>query len=487
MYLRTGDLAVRLIARFGRAGFVMVPAAICTLTLTGFAPRALGAGTASWPTFGWNVARTSAPTTFMGIDAENLRTMRRQQIKLPGTVDSSAIFLSGIRVKGAIHNVLFVTTTYGKTLAIDARSGTILWQFTPPGYARWAGSYRITTATPVAGPHHRYLYAASPGGTIRKLAVDDGQVIWTTSITKLPQREKIASPLTYFRGRIIATTGGYIGDQPPYQGHVAVLDAHSGQLLHVWNALCSQRSGLIDPPSCSQSGAAIWGRAGAVVDPTTGDIFVATGNARWNGMGNWGDSVIELNADATRMLGNYTPTDTEKLDRDDLDLGSTSPVLLDSSFVLQGGKDGKLRLIYWPLMRGTKAHRGGADIHVPTPGSAPLFSAPAVWKRAASSWIYVADGRGTAAWRLHGHQLHLQWYNHRAGTSPVVVDGLVFVYDPNGGLYVYKALTGKEVADLPCGSGHWNSPVVVDGKIILPTGNANAHRTGGTINIWSIR
>jgi hypothetical protein len=47
----------------------------------------------------------------------------------------------------------------------------------------------------------------------------------------LPQREKMDSPLSFFHGRVIAVTGGYIGDAPPYQGHVAILDGASGRLL----------------------------------------------------------------------------------------------------------------------------------------------------------------------------------------------------------------------------------------------------------------
>src|SRR2546422_11673242 len=64
------------------------------------------------------------------------------------------------------------------------------------------------------------------------------------------------------RGRDHAAAGGYIGDASPYQGHVAILDAANGKLLHVWNSLCSDRPGILDPASCSESGSAIWGRAG---------------------------------------------------------------------------------------------------------------------------------------------------------------------------------------------------------------------------------
>jgi hypothetical protein len=409
----------------------------------------------------------------------------RQQVTIDGTVDASAIYLRGVQVNGSTHDVFFLTTTYGKTLAVDAANGSVLWRYTPANYAAWAGSARITNTTPVADPNRAFVYAAAPDGAIRKLAVADGSVIWSTAITLLPGVEKIASALNYFNGRVIATTGGYVGDAPPYQGHVAVLDGATGTLLSVWNALCSNRPGLIDPASCAQSGAAIWGRTGAVIDSANGTIFVATGNGLWDGGTNWGDAALQLNANATQLIGNYTPTNTGALDSSDTDLGSASPVLLGGGIVAQGGKDGLLRLLNWGTMGGTTPHRGGEAQLVSTPTSA--FSAPAVLRAATATWIFAADAGGTAAWRLNSGQLQPVWQNTNAGTSPVVVDSLLFVYDPNGGgLRVYRSNTGAQVAALACGGGHWNSPIVTDGRIALPEGNANSHATSGVLDIWRV-
>src|SRR5512146_887724 len=216
-----------------------------------------------WPTFGFEPGRSNDSTAPAGIDSGSVGTLQRQQVTLDGTVDASAIYLRGVTVKGQSHDVFFVTTTYGKTIAVDANDGAILWEFTPQGYESWAGSYRITNATPVADPSREFVYAASPDGHVQKIAVGDGHAVWSTAITRLPEREKIASALNFFHGRVIAVTGGYIGDRPPYQGHVAILDGASGRLLHVWNALCSDHPELIEPRACGSSGAAMWGRAGA--------------------------------------------------------------------------------------------------------------------------------------------------------------------------------------------------------------------------------
>jgi len=190
-----------------------------------------------WTRFGWDARRSSDNPFPTGITASNVGSLRRQQVRLPGTVDSSAVYLHGVTVKGAAHDTFFVTTTYGITLAIDATSGQILWRWTPAGYSHWAGSAQITTATPVADPSRKWIYAASPDGRIQKLSVADGNPAWRRSLTKLPSREKIAASLNYAGGHVIATTGGYIGDAPPYQGHVVEISP-GGRLFHVWNSLC---------------------------------------------------------------------------------------------------------------------------------------------------------------------------------------------------------------------------------------------------------
>ncbi len=436
--------------------------------------------------FGGNVERSSASTAPTGITAANVASLQQQQVAVDGVVDASLIYLHGVRVNGATHDVFFTTTTYGKTIAIDGNDGKVLWQFTPPGLDAWDGSRQITNSTPVADPSREFIYAASPDGKVEKLAVADGHAVWSTPITKMPQREKIASPLGFFRGHVIAATAGYIGDAPPYQGHVAILDGATGRLLHVWNSLCSDRHELIDPSSCAAQRSAIWGRSGVVVDPATGHLFVATGNGPWDGKTSWSDATIELAPDATDMIGNYTPTNTDELEARDADIGSTSPVLLGGGYLAQGGKDGTIRVLSLEKIKGAEAHQGGEVQVVPTPGGDRLFTAPAVLHAGGKTWMFAADGKGTTAWTFSGGKLTQAWQNGSAGTSPIAAGGLLYVYDPAGALRVYEPETGRLVTTLSCGAGHWNSPIVVDGKIALPEGNANRRGTEGLIDIWRV-
>jgi len=439
------------------------------------------AGT-DWPMFGFTPARTNTGPDSTGITAANVAHLRRQQVSLPGTVDASPIYLHGVQVKGKAHDVFFVTTTYGITLAIDAGSGRILWRYTPPSYGSLAGSAQITNMTPVADPDRTAIYAGAPDGEIRKLSIATGRVLWATSITRDPTHEKLASSLNFSRGLVLAATDGYIGDAPPYQGHVVSLDPANGRIVGIWNSLCSNRHELMQPSTCGASDSAIWGRSAPVVDPASGDLLVATGNAPWDGRTNWGDSVLVLSPDAKRLLKHWTPTDQQELNQDDLDLGSTAPALLSNGYFVQGGKDGKLRLLRLSSLPGVNGRLGGELQTVDVPGPTDLFSEPATWQ---GTWVFLATSGGTAAWRLAGGRLHEVWSNGTGGSSPVVAGGLLYV-QWSGGITVYRPTTGHVVARLPLGETHWQSPIVADGRVAAAEGNANSHSTSGIFDVYRL-
>ena len=210
---------------------------------------------------------------------------------------------------------------------------------------------------------------------------------------------------------------------------------------------------------------------------------MATGNAPWNGSTNWGDSVLVLSPDASKLLRHWTPVDQQHLNDADLDLGSTSPALLSDGYAVQGGKDGKLRLLRLGRLPGANATLGGSLQTVPTPGGQALFTEPAVWN---GTWAIVADGAGTQAWRLVGGRLQSVWSRNTGGTSPVIAGTLVFVASP-GALHVYRAANGRQVAALPMGGEvHWQSPVIGDGRVAVAEGNANDHATTGVLDIWRL-
>jgi outer membrane protein assembly factor BamB len=470
----------------------------CAAALASSVAFSASAWAGDWLQFGFDSARSNAPAGATGITAANVATLARQQVRLDGVADSSAVYLRGATVEGAAHDTFFVTTSYGRTIAIDAATGAVLWEYVPPGIAGWEHTAEITTAAPAADPSRRFLYAASLDGRIHKLAVADGSEVtgggWPVTITLDPQHEKIGPGLNVSGGLVLASTGGFIGDYPPYQGHVVAIDRASGRLLHVFNALCSNRQGLIVPSSCRSDGAAIWGRGGVVVEPGTHRLLVATGNGPWNGHTDWGDSVLELAPDASRLLQAYTPKNADYLEGTDLDLGSASPAILTKSLVVQPGKDGKLRLLNLGRLNGRTASaapvKGGELQILPAPRSHEVLTAPAVWHSGGRTWLFVGDFAATAGYvLLPGPKPRLRrvWQVPMGGSSPVVAGGLLYAFDPlAGGVHVYRPTTGKPVTTLPTGPGHWNSPIVADGRVAVPEGDSNDHHATGVLDIFRL-
>ena len=57
-----------------------------------------------WTRFGWDARRSNDDPNATGITAANAGSLVRQQVRLPGTVDSSAIYLRGVMVGSASHD-----------------------------------------------------------------------------------------------------------------------------------------------------------------------------------------------------------------------------------------------------------------------------------------------------------------------------------------------------------------------------------------------
>ncbi len=464
------------------------------------AMRAVPAG--DWPEFDYNAQRTGVGPAATGIDARNLGSLGLRTVTLDGIADSSPIELHGVIVHGRRHDLVAVTTDYGKTIAIDAATGRKLWEFDSPGVNATPGNLQVTTTTPVADPDRRDLYAASPNGFIYKLSLATGREVWARRITYDPTHEKIASALNVSGPWVVAVTSGYIGDAPPYDGHVVTIARASGRIKNVWNSECSGRHRLILASSCSVTNTrgddAMWGRAGAVIEPGSGRILTATGNGPFNGSSNWGDSILELSADAGRLEHNWTPPNQAQLDRGDVDVGSTSPAITPTyhgyRLAVQGGKDGRLHLLNLARLNGTTgpagSRLGGELDETAAPGGAQVLTAPAVWSHAGKVYVFVADDSGTAAYQLVDPthpRLSQVWGNATGATSPVVAGGLLYLYDENGGrLDIRRPVSGTLLRALPSAPGHWNSPIVVGGRIILPTGSYHDTARTSALEIYHL-
>ena len=202
--------------------------------------------------------------------------------------------------------------------------------------------------------------------------------------------------------------------------------------------------------------------------------------------------MLELTLPDLQLRQAFTPTNQAQLNASDNDLGSSAPALLGHDRVAIAGKDGILRVLVLSRLdgrppSGARLHPLGGEVQrLSVPGGAQLFTAPAVWRQGTHSTLFIADESGTAAYVLRAGRLYRVWENATPGSSPVMVGGLLYVYDPAaGGIEIYRPNSAHPIAKLPGAPGHWNSPIVVDGHVIEPEGNANDHQLSGALEIFS--
>src|SRR5262249_51053711 len=170
------------------------------------------------------------------------------------------------------------------------------------------------------------------------------------------------------------------GDNDPYHGWVLGYDAATLRQVAVFNAT----------PNGSRGG--IWQSANGPAADSSGNIFVVTGNGTFDanvGGVDFGNSFLKLSANAggLTLADFFTPFNHVFLSDNDLDLGSSGPLLLPDQtgtahphLVLGAGKDGNGYLVDRDNMghfSPTDNNRIVQTIPVSVNG---IFGSPAFWR-----------------------------------------------------------------------------------------------------------
>jgi outer membrane protein assembly factor BamB len=433
------------------------------------------------------------------------------RVPLPSIADGAPAVLTGVATPSGTRDLLFLTTKAGHLLALDAHTGATIWSHQyGPGSCRinGTGGPCYTTSSPAIDPGRAFVYSYGLDGHVHKYAVGDGTETtsggWPELVTLKAFDEKGSSALAIATAHsgathLYATHAGYPGDNGDYQGHVTAIDLATGS-QRVFNSLCSdqtvhfvERPGT---PDCASVQSGIWASAGVVYDAATDRILVATGNGTFGpAQQSWGDTVLELNPDATGALGgpvdSYTPATFQNLQNADSDLGSTAPAILpapaSSAFPhlgLQAGKDGVLRLLNLDNLSGqsggpSPGHTGGELQTLNVPQGGQVVTAPAVWVNPAdgSTWAFVANASGVAGLKLvigagGSPTLGTMWHGTTGGTSPLVANGVLYFASP-GNVYALEPTKGTELWHGSIGGIHWESPVVANGTLYVTDESGN--------------
>jgi len=475
---------------------------------------AVPASASDWPQFNLNPQHSGASTQEHAINPANVVTLHLAYppVVLPAVADGAPAFLERVTTAGGVKDLLFLTTKSGILLAIDAATGATVWSKQP------ATGPNYTTSSPAIDPGRQYVYSYGLEGRVHKYQVGDGTEVttggWPELVTRKPTVEKGSSALAIATvggtSYLYVANGGYPGDAGDYQGHVTVINLSTGA-QNVFNANCSDQAchffengsgGCGSPqPDCPQVQTAIWARAGAVYDPAVNRVFMATGNGTFDantGGNDWGDSVFALHPDGTGNgsgwpVDSYTPTEYQALQNADADLGSTAPAILPvpagstvAHVALQSGKDAKLRLLNLDDLsgQGGPGHVGGELQKIGVPQGGVVLTAPAVWVNPAdgATWVFVANPSGISGLKLGldaGNKPQLlttspnAWTTAPGGTSPIVANGILFIAS-SGAIRALDPTTGALLwLDTTLGPIHWESPIVVNGRLYVTDENAH--------------
>jgi hypothetical protein len=136
------------------------------------------------------------------------------------------------------------------------------------------------------------------------------------------------NPLTHLQRPALLLNNGTVyvaigshGDNGVWQGWMMAYTA--GTLAQQWSYHTSD-------PTIGNNGGAIWGSGNGPAVDSSGNIYVETGNGFYDGIKNFSDSVLKISPQGTR-LDYFTPFDQQIMQTNDIDLGSSNPIILPDS------------------------------------------------------------------------------------------------------------------------------------------------------------
>ena len=438
-FARAGRLAAAV-----TAGGVLAAAAGCSSsagngTSSGAAPSAKTLNSApvggahpdaAWPTYGRDFARTSVAAGVAAPGAPRVGW----RVNLDGAVYGEPL-LVGTMVLAATEN--------DSIYALDQSTGKVIWRrhvgtpvplsdlpcgnIDPLGitgtmvYDQDNGLVYAVAET--AGYHHVLAGVSVSDGTIqveRDIPTPDGQ----------PRYDQQRPGLAIEAGRVYVAFGGLYGDCGPYRGSVVGIPlGGSGPIISY--VVPTAREG------------AVWGTSGPVIGPD-GTLYVSVGNGSVTSKVFDGSDSVTALSPALKQAGIFAPTSWFSDSQNDLDLGSTQPVLLASGRLLADGKNGTAYLV-------SAAHLGGVGGQLAEASVCAAYGAAAVQ----GSTVYEPCSQGgMAAISTAGDAIRVLWRGPgSAQGSPVVGGGAVWVTDYGAGtLYELDPATGKTRASLSLGT-----------------------------------
>jgi uncharacterized protein (TIGR03437 family) len=293
-----------------------------------------------------------------------------------GQVYAQPLYVTGVAIGGTSYNVVYVATMHNSIFAFNAdtpQSPAPLWQVNL-GPAVPTGVFNFTDllpeigilGTPAIDAAKQVLYVVAdtfpPGAfsnpvfELHALSLVDGHEMFGGPVeiaASVPGTgagssngtiafdgfQQLQRPgLMLANGELYIAFGSH-ADAGNYQGWMLEYDPATLDATAVFNSA----------PNGRQS--AIWqsGRAPAI--DGNGNVIAVTGNGDWDGLSNFGESLLHLSGVNLSLLDWYTPQEWSNLNDQDWDLGSAGAILIPGfHYLLMAGKSGMLYLVDYDSM-----------------------------------------------------------------------------------------------------------------------------------------
>jgi alcohol dehydrogenase (cytochrome c) len=225
------------------------------------------------------------------------------------------------------NGVMFVSTPNNQVIAIDARSGNVLWRYRRP---RAAGALVPHDTNRGVALYGDKVYYAAGDAVVVALDAKTGREAWTNTVADNKSGYYISlAPLIAGGKVMVGTSGGEFG----IRGFVAALDPETGK--EQWRTFTVPAPG--EPGSETWPTGDQWKTGGAPIwvtgnyDPDTNLAFWGTGNGGpWVGDQRPGDnlyvaSTIAIDVATGRIKGHFQYNPNESWDWDEV----SPPILVD--------------------------------------------------------------------------------------------------------------------------------------------------------------
>ena len=350
-----------------------------------------------------------------------------------------AVYASPLVLRDTLGD-LVIAATENNTLYALRNNGSVVWSRhigTPVnGSSLPCGNINPTgiTGTPVYDPATGLVFAVAflSGDKHVLVAVkaETGTVAWTRPVDPPGSHanvEQERGALLLSGGKVWVPYGGLYGDCGPYHGYLVGIPT-SGQ----------GAAAIYQVPSSREAG--IWTPAGPSAD-AAGHVYVSVGNsAQTNPKAAYdmGDSVIELNG--TTVVSFFAPATWASENAQDLDLGTTGPVILPTGQVFVAGKNGNAYLMKQGAL-------GGLGGKVPSIAVCTAFGGAAY----SNGTIYIPCTDGVRAVHISATAMTGSWHASPSG-SPIVGGGAVLTVAPSSGtLFALDPGSGATKAQVALG------------------------------------